>query len=69
MCSQNMDWYIVSAREALVAILVISTVMLSSWIKKVGPSADEWIRKLWYIYTMEYYSAIKKNTFESVLMR
>ena len=32
------------------------------------PSADEWIRKLWYIYTMEYYSAIKKNTFESVLM-
>ena len=33
------------------------------------PSADEWIRKLWYIYTMEYYSAIEKNTFESVLMR
>ena len=33
------------------------------------PSADEWIRKLWYVYTMEYYSAIKKNAFESVLMR
>ena len=33
------------------------------------PLADEWIRKLWYIYTMEYYSAIKKNTFESVPMR
>ena len=32
-------------------------------------SADEWIRKLWYIYTMEYYSAIKKNTLELVLMR
>ena len=32
-------------------------------------SADEWIRKQWYIYTMEYYSAITKNTFESVLMR
>ena len=32
-------------------------------------SADEWIRKLWYIYTMEYYSAVKKNSFESVLMR
>ena len=29
-------------------------------------SADEWIKKLWYIYTMEYYSAIKRNTFESV---
>ena len=33
------------------------------------PSADEWIRKLWYVYTMEYNSAIKKNAFESVLMR
>ena len=33
------------------------------------PSADEWIRKLWYICTMEYYSAIRKNSFESVLMR
>ena len=31
------------------------------------PSADEWIRKLWYIYTMEYYSAVKNNTFELVL--
>ena len=31
--------------------------------------SEEWIRKLWYIYTMEYYSTIKKNTFESVLMR
>ena len=33
------------------------------------PSTDEWIRKLWYIFTMEYYSAIKKNAFESILMR
>ena len=33
------------------------------------PLTDEWIKKLWYIYTMEYYSAIKRNTFESVLMR
>ena len=31
--------------------------------------ADEWIRKLWYIYTTEYYLAVKKNSFESVLMR
>ena len=33
------------------------------------PSADKGVRKLWYIYTMEYYSAIKKNTFVSVLMK
>ena len=40
-----------------------------TWKQPRCPSADEWIRKLWYIYTMENYSAIKKNTFESVLMR
>ena len=32
-------------------------------------SAGKWIRKLWYIHTMEYYSAVKKNIFQSVLMR
>ena len=30
---------------------------------------DEWIKKLWYIYTMEYYSAIKRNESESVVVR
>ena len=29
------------------------------------PSTDEWIKKLWYIYTIEYYSAIKRNKIES----
>ena len=40
-----------------------------TWKQPRCPSADEWIRKLWYIYTKEYYSAIKKNAFELVLMR
>ena len=40
-----------------------------TWKQPRCPSADEWIRKLCYIYIMEYYSAIKKNAFESVLMR
>ena len=39
------------------------------WKQPRCPSADKWIRKLWYIYTIEYYSATKKDTFESVLMR
>ena len=43
--------------------------IVTTWKQPRCPSADEWIRKLWYIYTMEYYSAIKKNAFESVLMR
>ena len=40
-----------------------------TWMQPRCPSADEWIRNLWYIYTMEYHSAIKKNVFKSVLMR
>ena len=44
-------------------------IIARTWKQPRCPSADEWIRKLWYIYTMEYYSAIKKNSLESVLMR
>ena len=40
-----------------------------TWKQPRCPSTDEWIKKLWYIYTKEYYSAIKRNAFESVLMR
>ena len=40
-----------------------------TWKQPRCPSTDEWIKKLWYIYTMEYYSAIKRKAFESVLMR
>ena len=40
-----------------------------TWKQHRCPSADEWIRKLWYIYTMEYYSVIKKNACESFLIR
>ena len=33
------------------------------------PSAEKWTKRMWFIHTAEYYSAMKKNTFESVLMR
>ena len=40
-----------------------------TWKQPGCPSTDEWIKKLWYICTVKYYSAIKRNTFESVLLR
>ena len=40
-----------------------------TWKQPRCPSTDEWIKKLWYTYTVEYYSALKRNAFESVMMR
>ena len=40
-----------------------------TWKQPICPLTEEWRKKVWYIYTMEYYSVIKRNTFESVLMR
>ena len=51
-----------------IAALCICTTA-RTWKQLRCPSADEWKRKLQHVYTVEYYSAIKKNTYESVLMR
>ena len=40
-----------------------------TWKQPRCPLTDAWIKKLWYIYPMEYYSATKRNAFESVWMR
>ena len=47
------------------ALITIATI----WKQSRCPLTDEWIKKLWYIYTMEYYSTVERNAFESVLMR
>ena len=44
-------------------------IVAKTWEQPRCPLTDKWIQKLWYIHTMEYYSAIKRNLFESVLMR
>ena len=44
-------------------------IITRTWKQPRCPSTDERIMKLWYVYTTEYYSAIKRNTFESSLMR
>ena len=57
-------------RDTCTPMFITSLFIIAmTWKQPRCPSADEWIRKLWYRYTMEYYSAIKKNTFKSVLMR
>ena len=59
-----------SERDTCTPMFIAALFIIArTWKQPKCPSADEWIRKLWYIYTTEYYSAIKKNTFESVLMR
>ena len=45
----------------IVALFTIA----KTWKQPTCPSTDEWIKKLWYIYTMEYYSAIKRNVIGS----
>ena len=57
-------------RDACTPMFITALFIIArTWKQPRCPSADERIRKLWYIYTTEYYSAIKKNTFELVLMR
>ena len=55
------------------AIKFISTVFLDSisrtWNQLRCPSIDEWIKKLWYIYTIGCFSAIKRTEFESIELR
>ena len=57
-------------RDPCTPMLIAALFIIAKpWKQSRCPSADEWIRKLWYICTMGYYSAIKKNTFESALKR
>ena len=56
-------------RDTCTPVFIAALFMIArTWKQPRCQLADEWIRKLWYIYTMEYYSAIKKSAFESVLM-
>ena len=59
-----------SERDTCTPMFIAALFIIArTWKQPRCPSADEWIRKLWYKYSMDYYSGIKKNSFESVLMR
>ena len=68
MIQKSHSWvYISEAREIRIlkecASMIIASLFTVAkiWLQPMCPSTDEWIRKMWYIYTMEYYSAIKKK--------
>ena len=57
-------------KDTCIPLFIVALFTIArTWKQPRCPSKDEWIKKLWYIYMMKYYSAIKRNTFESVLMR
>ena len=57
-------------RDACTPVFIAALFIIArTWKQPRCPSTDEWIKKFWYIYTIDYYSAIKRNRFESVLMR
>ena len=57
-------------RDTCIPVFITALFTIArTWKQPRCPLANDWIRKLWYIYTVEYHSAIKKDTFESVLMR
>ena len=59
-----------SERDTCTPMFITALFIIArTWKQPRCPSADEWIRKLWYIYTVEYYSATKRSSFESALMR
>ena len=63
-------WDVHIERDTCTPMFIAALFIIArTWKPPRCPSADEWIRKLWYIYRMEYYSAVKRNSFESVLMR
>ena len=56
-------------KDTCIPLFIAALFTIATWKQPRCPLTDEWIKKLWYIYIMEYYSAIKRNTLESVLMR
>ena len=57
-------------KDTCIPLFIVALFTIArTWKQPRCPLTDKWIKKLWYMYTMEYYSALKRNAFESVLMR
>ena len=70
MTQQSHCWETIIERDTCTPVFTAALFTIArTWKQARCPLADEWMRNLWYIYTMQYYSAVKKNAFESILMR
>ena len=57
-------------KDTCIPLFIVALFTIArTWKQPRCPLTDKWIKKLWYMYTMEYYSALKRNAFESVLVR
>ena len=57
-------------KDTCIPLFIVALFTIArTWKQPICPSTDEWIKKLWYKYTMKYCLARKRNIFESVLMR
>ena len=60
---------IIQKQSCITMFIVALFTIARTWKQPKCPSTDEWIKKMWHIYTMEYYSAIKRNKTELFVMR
>ena len=67
---RHMPWGNHNWKDTCIPLFITAVFTIArTWKQPRCPLTDEWIKKWYYVYTTEYYSAIKRNTFESVLMR
>ena len=60
----------INQKESCTTMFIVALFTIArTWKQLKCPSTDEWIKKMWYIYTMEYYSAIKRNEIELFVVR
>ena len=69
LISLRTSGFIVQKTTCTPVFIIELFIIARTWKQPTCPSIDEYIKKLWYIYTVEYYSVIKRNNFESVLVR